>query len=225
LRNGFQRSALLMKAGGSAAGIGGRRTGRLSAVLAALLLAMTLVATGCADQEPSGAAAQIPTRETVVAPAVNAAGLTKSNPTRIEVPSIGVDSSLIGLGLDSEGAMQVPETGFPAGWYTGAPTPGEIGPAIIAGHVDWAGAPGVFFELPNLQPGAEIAVTREDGSIARFEVTEVTAFPKNEFPTDLVYGTLDYAGLRLVTCGGAFDQSASSYKDNIVAFAKLVGTG
>ncbi|MGY3555408.1 class F sortase [Williamsia sp. R60] len=206
-------------------GTGGRRTTpRLSAVLAALLLAITLVATGCAGQSSPGSV-DVPTRDAVVNPAVNAAGLTKSIPTRIEVPSIGVDSSLMGLGLDAQGAMQVPAEGFPAGWYTGAPTPGETGPAVIAGHVDWAGAPGVFFELTNLEPGAEISVTREDGSIARFEVTEVTTFPKDEFPTDLVYGTLDYAGLRLITCGGAFDESASSYQDNVVAFAKLVGTG
>ena len=206
-------------------GNGGRRTTpRLSAVLAALLLAITLVATGCAGQSSPGSV-DVPTRDAVVNPAVNAAGLTKSIPTRIEVPSIGVDSSLMGLGLDAQGAMQVPAEGFPAGWYTGAPTPGETGPAVIAGHVDWAGVPGVFFELANLEPGAEISVTREDGSIARFEVTEVTTFPKDEFPTDLVYGTLDYAGLRLITCGGAFDEGASSYQDNVVAFAKLVGTG
>lgn len=146
-------------------------------------------------------------------------------PTMIDIPSIDVHSSLIGLGLDAGGAMEVPAEGFPAGWYTGAPTPGEMGPAIIAGHVDWAGAPGVFYELRNVQPGAAIAVTREDGGIARFEVTDVKAFPKDEFPTDLVYGTLDYAGLRLVTCGGAFNENADSYDDNIVVFAKLVGTG
>lgn len=206
-------------------GNGGRRTTpRLSAVLAALLLAITVLATGCAGQSSPGGV-DAPARDAVVNPVVNAAGLTKSIPTRIEVPSIGVDSSLMGLGLDAQGAMQVPAEGFPAGWYTGAPTPGETGPAVIAGHVDWAGVPGVFFELANLEPGAEISVTREDGSIARFEVTEVTTFPKDEFPTDLVYGTLDFAGLRLITCGGAFDESASTYQDNVVAFAKLVGTG
>ena len=214
-----------MNSPGPAAEKGGRRSStRLGAILIALGAAIALLATGCADQSSPGRS-DVPTREALINPAVNAAGLTKSTPTRIEVPSIGVDSSLMGLGLDSDGAMQVPETGFPAGWYTGAPTPGETGPAVIAGHVDWDGSPGVFFELANLQPGADISVTREDGSVARFEVTEVRAFPKNDFPTDLVYGTLDYAGLRLVTCGGAFDEGASSYKDNIVAFAKLVGTG
>ena len=90
--------------------------------------------------------------------------------------------------------------------------------------VDWDGEPGVFVDLRKVKAGATIAVTRADGTIADFEVTEVTAFPKSEFPTDLVYGTLDYAGLRLITCGGAFDEGADSYDDNIVAFAKLVGS-
>ncbi|HUX71136.1 MAG TPA: class F sortase, partial [Cellulomonadaceae bacterium] len=72
-----------------------------------------------------------------------AAHLSRSAPVRLQIPAIGVDSSLMALGLNSDGTMQVPPSGFPAGWYTGAPTPGEIGPAIIAGHVDWNG-PAVF---------------------------------------------------------------------------------
>lgn len=192
--------------------------------MAAMLLAFTAFVTACGGQ-PTPEATEIATAEAVVNPVSTTGGLTKSVPTSIEIPAIDVNSELMGLGLDASGAMQVPEAGFPAGWYTGAPTPGELGPAIIAGHVDWAGTPGVFYELRNLEPGAAVTVTREDGSIVRFEVTEVKTFPKDEFPTDLVYGTLDYAGLRLVTCGGAFNESASSYDDNVVAFAKMVGTG
>ncbi|WP_237340948.1 class F sortase [Williamsia soli] len=201
-----------------------RPAGRVAALVVAILAVLTFAVSGCANDVASDVG-EVPISELAVDPAVSNAGLTKSVPSRIEIPSIDVDSPLMDLGLDADGALQVPKAGFPAGWYTGAPTPGEQGPSVIAGHVDWAGAPGVFYELRNLKPGAEIAVTRQDGSIAKFEVTEVTAFPKDEFPTDLVYGTLDYAGLRLVTCGGAFDENADSYDDNIVAFAKLVGTG
>lgn len=192
------------------------------------LCAVALIVTGCGEQEHfSGTAPD----STASAPASvvpsstpPTAGMIKSAPTEIAIPSIGVDSTLMRLGLDSEGEMQVPAGGFPAGWYTGAPTPGETGPAVIAGHVDWGGEPGVFFDLRKVEAGATISVTRGDGTIADFEVTEVTAFPKAKFPTDLVYGTLDYAGLRLITCGGAFDEDADSYDDNIVAFAKLVGS-
>ena len=104
---------------------------------------------------------------------------------------------------------------------TEAPTPGELGPAIIAGHVDWDGSPGVFFALRDLASGAEIAVEREDGSTAVFRVSSVEQFPKGEFPTDAVYADIDHAGLRLITCGGSFDRQARSYRDNIVVFAAL----
>jgi hypothetical protein len=153
---------------------------------------------------------------------LGAAPMSKSTPVRITVPTIGVDSTLMGLGLLSDGSLQVPPSGFPAGWYTGAPTPGQLGPAIIAGHIDWGGHPGVFYRLRDLKPGAEINVTRADGSVAVFRVSSVQEFSKDAFPTKLVYGNTAYAGLRVITCGGAFDSKLHSYEDDIVAFAELV---
>ncbi len=142
-------------------------------------------------------------------------------PARLEIPSIGVDTDIIDLGLDTDGALEVPPDGKDAGWYTGAPAPGEVGPAIIAGHVDWQGTDGVFFDLRNLETGADIIVTREDGSRAVFTATSVEHFPKEDFPTDVVYGDIDHPGLRIITCGGSFDETARSYNDNIIAFADL----
>lgn len=149
--------------------------------------------------------------------------MARSTPVRIQIPAIGVDSGLMPLGLQDDGSLEVPPEGFPAGWYTEAPTPGELGPAIIAGHVDWDGSPGVFFSLRDLAPGDTITVDREDGSSARFEVGSVQQFPKDAFPTDEVYADIPRAGLRLITCGGSFDRAARSYEDNIVVFADLAG--
>ena len=146
-----------------------------------------------------------------------------SVPVRLEIPSIGVDSGLSALGLLPDGTMEVPATGLSAGWYTGAPTPGELGPAIIAGHVDWNG-PAVFFDLHSLAVGAVVDITREDGSVALFRVMQVEEYPTDAFPTVLVYGPLDYAGLRLITCGGGFDSATGLYEFNVVAFAELVGS-
>jgi sortase (surface protein transpeptidase) len=147
--------------------------------------------------------------------------MSPSVPIRLLIPAIGVDSAVMGLGLQDDGSLEVPPEGFPAGWYTGAPTPGELGPAIIAGHVDWGGSPGVFFSLRSLAPGSDITVEREDGSAAQFRVQSVQQFPKDAFPTDAVYADIDHAGLRLITCGGSFDRDARSYEDNIVVFADL----
>lgn len=169
------------------------------------------------------APAVVPPGATAVAPsAVAPSPMPRSAPVRLQIQAIGVDSELMDLGLADDGTMQVPPDGFPAGWYTGAPTPGELGPAVIAGHVDWGGEPGVFYDLRDLKQGDEIAVTRQDGSVAVFRVTFVEQFPKDEFPTDAVYGDIDHAGLRLITCGGSFDRQARHYVDNVIAFAELV---
>lgn len=162
------------------------------------------------------------------APTATATGpaLERSRPIRVEMPSIGVDSVVQDLGQTTEGALEVPARGphyNEAAWYRHSPTPGELGPAIMLGHVDSAAeGPSVFFRLGELQVGDAISVTRADGSTAVFAVDEVQRFPKDEFPTDLVYGDIDHAGLRVLTCGGSFDRASGHYLDNIVVFASLV---
>ncbi|KGH48232.1 class F sortase [Modestobacter sp. KNN46-3] len=205
---------------GRAAGVR-RRPVQLRLVGLAALFA--LGATGCADGTPTAPAAgsSVTSTPTAAAP-VQPAVLAASVPVRVQIPAIGVDSELMDLGLQADGTMEVPAGGFPAGWYTGAPTPGERGPAVLAGHVDWGGAPGVFAELRDVVPGDEITVSRADGSTAVFAVQEVGQYDKDDFPTAAVYGDIDHAGLRVITCGGVFDELAGSYLDNTVVFADLV---
>jgi hypothetical protein len=149
--------------------------------------------------------------------------LAKSAPVRLQIASIGLDSSLMRLGLRSDGSMQVPPGGFPAGWFTGGPTPGERGPAVIAGHIDMSG-PGVFYHLANVRPGDWVMVTRADGSRPVFRVARVSRYQKDQFPTKLVYGNINHPGLRLITCGGTFNAQTGHYEENLVVFADLIGT-
>ncbi len=125
------------------------------------------------------------------------------------------------LGLQDDNTLEVPPNGFPAGWYTGAPTPGEVGPAILVGHVHWGGTDGVFARLQQLKSGDQVLVARKNGSVAVFEVSQVKQYPKKQFPTDAVYGEIGRPGLRLITCGG-FDPQTSTYDDNVVVFADFV---
>jgi LPXTG-site transpeptidase (sortase) family protein len=152
--------------------------------------------------------------------------LPASPPTEVTIPKIGAKSSLIPLGLNADETIQVPPVERPmqAGWYEKAPTPGEVGPAVILGHVDGHKKPGIFFRLKELAAGDEVLVSRQDGSTARFRVTRVERVSKKDFPTDLVYGDTEGPELRLITCGGVFDHSAKSYKDNIIVFASLVAS-
>lgn len=147
--------------------------------------------------------------------------MAASPPLSVTIPALEVTSSLVGLGLTDDGRMEVPDNAEMIGWFASAPTPGSLGPAILAGHVNWKNKPGVFVNLARLAAGDTISVARQDGSTARFAVTRVERYPKNSFPTDAVYGAIDHAGLRLITCGGEFDASRHSYRDNVVVFADL----
>ena len=115
--------------------------------------------------------------------------------------------------------MEVPkDPAAPAGSPVG-PTPGALGPAVIAGHVTWNGVPGVFHRLDTLRRGDQVMVTRDDGRIAVFTVTRVARFSKSRFPSQTVYGAIDHAGLRLITCGGVY--AGNRYLDNVIVFARL----
>lgn len=151
--------------------------------------------------------------------------LTLSEPVAIEIPSIGVDSAVGEVGLAPDGTIEVPAPGPTydlAAWYRHSPTPGELGPAIVEGHLDTPdGEPSVFYRLGELAAGAPILIRREDGRVATFTVTEVGRFAKAAFPTAAVYGDLDHPGLRLLTCGGPLDPATGNYRDNVVVFAAL----
>jgi len=150
--------------------------------------------------------------------------LAASTPVQVRVPALGVTSRVMELGLERDGSMEVPPGAYPVGWYDGSPTPGELGPAVLAGHVDWSGKPGAFFGLRELLPGDQVVVERGDGTVATFAVDRVEEHGKDDFPTDEVYGDLPYAGLRLITCGGSFNEDTGDYEDNVIVFAHLVST-
>jgi sortase (surface protein transpeptidase) len=147
--------------------------------------------------------------------------LSESDPVSVSIPRIGVRSTLVGLGLEADGAMEVPGDPARAGWFTRGPAPGALGPAVIAGHVTWNGTPGVFYRLGKLRRGDRIVVTREDGTAAVFVVDKVARYAKARFPVRTVYGAIDHAGLRLITCGGTYDSTRYRYPDNVVVFARL----
>ena len=196
--------------------------------LSGTTLIAVAAASGESPPQPSVAAAGSVDRSSSprVSPTSTIVGvLPRSKPLVLDIPSIGVHSSLLSLGLNADGSVQVPSgTSYDeAGWYRFSPTPGSLGPAVILGHVD-SGARGasVFFDLGHLRPGNRVMVTRRDRSIAVFEVTGVRRYPKDRFPTQLVYGNTDHAALRLITCGGVFNFSTGHYVDNVVVFASLV---
>lgn len=151
--------------------------------------------------------------------------LPASAPVTLVIPSIGVTSELLHLGLEENGSLQVPQdtgNGAPASWYNGSPTPGERGPSVILGHVNALGGhTGVFADLQKLKNSDQITVTRADGSTAAFAVYRGALYSKNSFPTIEVYGNTQASELRLITCDG-YNPATGEFDDNYVVYAKLI---
>jgi sortase (surface protein transpeptidase) len=198
-------------------------TARLAGVAVALTLVLGPVLSGCSTPA-RGATAARPAASTPTAAAADSFRSPRTHrtvavPVRIRIPAAGVNSVLDRLGRAADGTIALPSRPERAGWYAEGPRPGQPGPAVIIGHVDWDHGPAVFFHLDELRPGDRVYVDRADGSTGRFRVTGTFRVPKVRFPTDLVYAPTLEVSLRLVTCGGSFDRATRNYRDNVIVFA------
>jgi sortase (surface protein transpeptidase) len=187
-------------------------------------------ALGGGSKLPPAAAQEIPvTVGTAVPfapdPARVAAPLPASAPMTIVIPAIKVNAPVTRLGLNADGTVQVPPLSNHnlAGWYDRSVMPGAKGTSVILGHVDDYSGPSVFFNIKNLRKGEAVYVVRADGETAVFSVDGVQKAAKTNFPTSDVYGNVPYPALRLVTCGGPFDERTGEYLDSIVVYAHLAG--
>ena len=178
---------------------------RLAASLAALLLLLTT--TGC-----TALFGQAPT------PVAVPAGIDLY-PTRLQIPSIGVDTSLEPLWMNRQGELRPPRDPDLAGWFIDSVVPGNLGAAVVAGHLDSHTGPAVFWRLSDLRHGDKIRITRSDGMIARFTVAQVRQVKRAHFPTSQVYGPTPDRELRLITCGGQFDLTHGHYLGNVLVRA------
>lgn len=148
--------------------------------------------------------------------------VARSVPVSLDIPAIGVHVPLSTLGLNPDGTVEVPTDYQEPGWFRLGPTPGQVGSAVVLGHVDSYQGPAVFFHLPSLKPGDRVDVRLADGVDVQFAVTSVVSYTKDQFPAQQVYGSHGVSDLQLVTCGGQFDRSTGHYLSNVVAYTSLV---
>lgn len=161
--------------------------------------------------------------EAVREPSGRLTPMTRSVPTKIVIPAIGLRAGIEAVDLrpDGEVATQPLERAQRAAWYRPGASPGEAGPSVIIGHVDGKKGVAVFYYLTRLRPGDRIEVYREDGGVGIFTVQSLEEVPKNDFPTDRVYAGSAEPSLRLITCGGRYDRQRATYVDNVVVFARM----
>jgi len=202
------------------------RAGRHALGVTAVVL-VVMTAAGCGGGGKKHASTQwhaAPSQSSGTPAPVKA--MSRSVPSRLRIPKLHVNSPIMKLGLNADHTIQVPPLGQPnmTGWWEGGPTPGEKGASVILGHNIGNGRASVFEKLGTLKPGDTVQVTRDNGSVATFEITKMEQIAKSSFPTEKVYGKLPYPGIRLITCGGRFDASWGHHVDNIIAYGKLVSS-
>jgi LPXTG-site transpeptidase (sortase) family protein len=192
---------------------------------------ISVAAFGLLDGTPANAGAQItPASVTTTPPRLThdprARALARSIPVSVRIPAIGVSAPVQEVGRDADGSVQVPPLANHnlTGWYEYGPTPGQSGNSVILGHVDSATGISVFYYLRYLHAGNKIYVTLADGQVATFAVDGLQKVAKDAFPTASVYGKSSYPSLRLITCGGTFDEATGHYLDNIIVYAHLIST-
>jgi Sortase domain len=229
-----------------------RRQGKIALFVAVALLALGVVL-GIKYTQQSGAASAAPgsakpvsaTSSVSIAPptstnpyalpslavpgvagtATASAAPVASAPVELTIAAIGVKTSLQSLGLLADGTLQSPSQWGVAGWYAGGVVPGQLGPAVIAGHIDSTSGPAVFFRLGQLKAGDQATITDQNGAVLTFVVDGSATYPKNAFPGTEVYGATPYPELRLITCTGEFDRAHHNYLSNLVVSAHLVSQG
>jgi len=200
----------------------------LLVVAGAVAVIVALVGHPGAPQPPTSPGAHQPSGALTTTQPSGSGPLTRSQPAAIRIPAIGVSSDVTAIGENADGTIAVPQPGpdyNKAAWYQYSPTPGQLGPSIIEGHVDSAKqGPSVFYKLGDLRPGNEVDVTLADGAVTVFTIDGVRSYPKDQFPIQAVYGNTNNPALRLVTCGGSFDSATGHYQSNIIAFGHLTGS-
>ncbi len=156
-----------------------------------------------------------------------ARALARSTPTKIRIRSISVYAPVTPVGLAADGTVSTPplDDNNLTGWYSGGPSPGQRGPAIIVGHVDGPKGKSVFYNLGKMKPGDKIQVNLANHRVAMFSVYSVEVYPKGKFPGDRIYGDYSRPGLRLITCGGKWLGESRGYADNVVVYAQLISRG
>lgn len=168
----------------------------------------------------TGLSARIQPPVTSVSTLLPAPAAPSLTPTQVLVPALGIDSRLGRLRLTRDGRLSVPSNPQDVGWYRAR------GPLVVIGHVDSETGPAIFYRLRDLRPGSRIDLQMSDGRTNTYEVEEIVAVKKTQFPTARVYGSGESVrsepDLRLVTCGGSFDRSAGHYRSNIIVFARYV---
>ncbi|TFB13373.1 class F sortase [Filobacillus milosensis] len=141
-------------------------------------------------------------------------------PNTVEIPAINIKAQINPVGLTETGGMKVPDNIMEVGWFEPGTLPGDVGNAVIAGHVDGVSGPGVFYNLKKLSVGDQIFIYGKGGKALTFTVEKIVSYPAEDAPINEIFGPTNGKSMNLITCTGPFDRE-SGYTDRLVVYTNL----
>lgn len=143
-------------------------------------------------------------------------------PVKITIKSIGITAPIESVGV-LEGAMAVPTFGHNVGWYSFGTRPGDVGSAVLAGHVNWMnGEDAVFTNLKDIKVGDVINVTNNYGKIDNFIVREIKSYPVWTDTTEIFSSSDGLSHLNLITCNGDWNDWLNTHDSRLVVFTDKI---
>ena len=177
---------------------------------------------------PAPTVTQLPTAtafltETAVPASISTTDPNPGLPTRIQIPTLGIDTAIEPIGLTPSNEMDIPQAWETVGWYQYGSRPGQSGNAVLAGHLDTnTGAPGIFWRLEELHPGDIILIETEEGELLLFQIESLTSYPYEQAPLQEIFGPAETPQLSLITCSGNWSAQNQIYDHRLVVHAQLV---
>jgi len=150
---------------------------------------------------------------------------SESLPARLLIPSLSIDARVQQVGMNEKGQMKAPSNFKDVGWYRYGTVPGQLGSAVMDGHVDnGLSLGGVFKRLGDVKVGDDVYVIAKDGSELHFIVRGVETYPYAAGPAERIFGANDVARLNLITCAGTWVRGDQTYSDRLVVYTTFVAT-
>jgi sortase (surface protein transpeptidase) len=123
---------------------------------------------------------------------------TTDAPAFVYIPSISLFSSVLGVGVNEKGNMDVP-SGLTndVGWYKYGTLPGDTGTAVLDAHNTAA-----FKFLHLVPPGGDIYILTTRGHMMHFKVTKAVTYSMEVLKPQTLFAYTDKKQINLITCAG-----------------------
>ena len=153
------------------------------------------------------------------------AAVRVADPVKVRIPALRVEASVQARGTTAGGFMLPPSTAWNVAWHIHSFRPGELGNAVMYGHLNTrSSSHAVFTNLHRLRPGNTIVVTDAKNVTRTFKVKKVGQYSRTALPLGEMTGKSTVARLTLYTCAGTWDRRLGDYSHRFVVFSELVSS-